>query len=61
MTSAEAAAYLRVARSTFTMRILPRIPQVRPTPGRVLFRQADLDKFIEESLVDRRSLRRDDR
>ena len=48
LTTREAAAYLRIARSTFAAQVGPFIPQVRPTPGRVLFRRADLDKFIEE-------------
>ena len=44
----EAAEYLRIARSTFVASVMPRIPQVRPTPGRVLFRVRDLDTFIDE-------------
>jgi hypothetical protein len=48
LTQSEAAAYLRIAKSTFIEQVSPLVPQVRPTPGRVLFRRADLNKFIEE-------------
>jgi excisionase family DNA binding protein len=43
----EAAAYLRVARSTFQRVIRPQLPIVRPTPGRVLFHRDDLDEYAE--------------
>jgi excisionase family DNA binding protein len=42
----QAAEYLGVARSTFVASVMPRVPQVRLTPGRVSFRREDLDRFI---------------
>lgn len=49
----EAARYLHVARSTFVASVIPRIPQVRPTPGRVLFRREDLDAYIDARTLER--------
>jgi excisionase family DNA binding protein len=43
----EASRYLRVARSTFVSSVLPRIPQVRVTRGRVFFHLADLDAYVD--------------
>jgi excisionase family DNA binding protein len=49
LTAHEAARYLRMATSTFYANVLPHIPQVRPTPGRVLFHKDDLDEYIERT------------
>jgi excisionase family DNA binding protein len=48
----QAAEYLGVARSTFVQEVMPRIPQVRPTKGRVLFLRRDLDAFIEAQTLE---------
>jgi excisionase family DNA binding protein len=50
LTTREPARYLRLSRSAFYASVLPRIPQVRPTPGRVLLRKEDLDEFIESQM-----------
>jgi hypothetical protein len=48
----EAAVYVRVALSTFKRSVRPHLPQVRPSPGRVLFRKVDIDRFLETRMQD---------
>jgi len=47
----EAARYLRVSERTMrSMRQRGEIPVVRPSPGTVRFREADLDEHIEKNV-----------
>jgi hypothetical protein len=47
LTANESARYLKMALSTFYLHVVPSVPAIRPTPGRILFDKADLDRYVE--------------
>lgn len=52
-TRQEAAEYLRISQRTFdTLISQGRIPRYKISKQRVLFRQDDLDEYVENNLVD---------
>ena len=47
LTGPESARYLTMALSTFYLHVVPNVPAIRVTPGRVVFDKADLDAYAE--------------